>query len=170
MNTFRKPCLVIRILECILLACAAGLLLRATWLPVFKIKILGELNLESMGMWATHAARYTFIAALLCLPLRPLGVSRWWMALSVGILFGPLASLAGQAIDLANSLATSENPVNLKDVVQPLTGAKFCAAGLACWLLDLLVALGGLICGWCRKRVPRVLSDPACSVFHDPSA
>lgn len=158
MNTHRQPCPATRPLACLLILCAAGLLLRATWLPVFKIKILGDLDLEGMGMWATHAARYTLIAAILCLPLRPLGLSRWWMALSVGILFGPLASLVGQAVDLTKTMG-SEAPVNIKDVVQPLTGAWICAAGLACWLLDLLVALCGLVRGWRRGCCARVLSD-----------
>ena len=158
MNTPRQACPATTLLARLLILCAAGLLLRATWLPVFKIKILGELDLEGMGMWATHAARYTLIAAVLCLPWRALGLSRWWMALSVGILFGPLASLLGQALDLTKSMGT-DAPVNIKDIVQPLTGAWLCAAGLLCWLLDLCLALCAIIRGTCRGGCARVQSD-----------
>ena len=158
MNTLRKPSPAAKVLECLLLACSAGLLLRATWLPTFQIKGFGDFDLESVGMWATHAARYTLITAILCLPLRPLGISRWWMALSVGILFGPLASLVGQAIDLTKSPG-ADIPVNIKDVIVLRTGTWVCAAGLACWVLDLLAALCGLVRCWRQGCGPQVLSD-----------
>ncbi len=158
MNTLRKPSPAAKVLECLLLACSAGLLLRATWLPTFQIKGFGDFDLESVGMWATHAARYTLITAILCLPLRPLGISRWWMALSVGILFGPLASLVGQAIDLTKSPG-ADIPVNIKDVIVTRTGAWVCAAGLACWVFDLLVALYGRVRCWCRGCGSKVQSD-----------
>jgi len=167
MNTLRKPSLVIRILECVLLACSAGLLLRATWLPVIEVKGFDTFALESMALWATRAARVTLIASLVCLPIRPLGIARWWMALSIGILFSHLADMGVQAADMAKMMPGGGS-IDIMKVIVLRTGTWFCAAGLACWLLDLLVALGGLIRGWCRRRVPRVLADPPGSAFQDP--
>jgi len=144
--------------------------LRATWLPVFQVKGMGpDLDLENFAKWTTHALRYTLIATLVCLPLRPLGISRWWMALSVGILFSMLASLVEQAIaytQLPDAVVTVDS---FMDKAPLLTGAKFCAAGLACWLLDLLVALCGLIWGWYRIFFPRVPSTAAGGGSNDPA-
>lgn len=147
MNTLRKPAPAKGLLETLLLLVAAALLLRATWLPVIEIKGFDTFALESVAMWATRAARVTLIAAMLCLALRSLGVSRWWMALSVGILIGPLADMAVRAVDLAEMMKTSGqgDPTGL---IVVRAGTWVCAAGLACWLLDLAAAVTGMVRSW----------------------
>ena len=151
MNALPKPSLAARLAGCILLACAAGLLLRATWLPVVEIKGFDTFALESVAMWATRAARVTLIATLLCLPLRPLGIARWWMALSVGILIGPLADMAVRTVDLADMMK-SGGQGDIAKLIVIQTGTWICAVGLVAWLLDLLLALCGIVRCWCHCR------------------
>jgi hypothetical protein len=126
MNTFRKPSLAKRCLESLLLLAAAALLLRASWLPVIEIKGFDTFALESVAMWATRAARVTLIAVILCLLVRPLALARWWMALSVG-------------------------QGDMSELIVIKTGTWVCAAGLACWLLDIAAATIGIVRGWRGK-------------------
>jgi len=150
MNTFRKPSLAKRCLESLLLLAAAALLLRASWLPVIEIKGFDTFALESVAMWATRAARVTLIAVILCLLVRPLALSRWWMALSVGILIGPLADMAVRTVDLVEMMKSSGQG-DMSALIVIKTGTWVCAAGLACWLLDTAAAAFGIIRGWRGK-------------------
>jgi len=151
MNTLRKPSPATKVLECLLLVCSAGLLLRATWLPVIEVKGFDTFALESIALWATRAARVTLVATILCLPLRPLGIARWWMALSIGILFSHLADMGVQAADMAKMMPGGGS-IDIMNVIVFRTGTWFCAAGLACWVLDLLLALAGLVRTWRRGQ------------------
>jgi hypothetical protein len=150
MNTFRKPSLAKRCLESLLLLAAAALLLRASWLPVIEIKGFDTFALESVAMWATRAARVTLIAVILCLLVRPLALARWWMALSVGILIGPLADMAVRTVDLVEMMKSSGQG-DMSELIVIKTGTWVCAAGLACWLLDIAAATIGIVRGWRGK-------------------
>ena len=158
MNPHRQPCPVSRLLGSLLLLCSAGLLLWATRLPVIEIKGFDTFALESVAMWATRAARVTLIVVILCLPLRPLGISRWWMALSVGILIGPLADMAVRTVDLTEMMKSSDQG-DISKLIVIRTGTWVCAVGLACWVLDLLVALCGLVRCWRAGCGAKDLSD-----------
>ncbi|MEN9974492.1 MAG: hypothetical protein RLZZ282_498 [Verrucomicrobiota bacterium] len=144
MQTMPKTTLVPRWLACLPLCLAAALLLGATWIPVIEIKGFDTFSLESVAMWATRAARVTLLGALLCLLLRPLGVSRWAMALSVGILIGPLADMGVRAMDLARMMET-EGPGDFTGLIVVRAGTWICMAGLVFWLLDLAIACAGLL-------------------------
>lgn len=151
MNTFRNPALAPSWMACLPLCLAATLLLRASWLPVIEIKGFDTFALETVAMWATRAARVTLLISLACLLIRPLGVSRWWMALSVGILIGPLADMVARAMDLSKMMAT-DGPGDIKQLIVIRAGTWFCLAGLAFWLLDLAAASAGFIRGWRRNH------------------
>ena len=120
-----------------MLAGAAGLLLRATWLPVIEIKGFDTFTLVTVAMWATRAARVILGIALGCLWLRPLTVARWWMALAVGILLSPLADMAIRAADLTQMMETSGTG-DVSGLIVLRTGAWVCLAGLVLWLLDIV--------------------------------
>ena len=122
---------------------AAALLLRATWLPIIEIKGFDTFAFDSMALWATRSARVTLGIAILCLMLRSLTISRWWMALAVGILFSPLADMMVRAADLADMMK-AEIQGDLKQLIVFRTGVWFCVAGLGFWLLDLVLACAGL--------------------------
>jgi hypothetical protein len=149
MNDSRKPTLAPSWLACLPLCLAATLLLRSTWLPVIEIKGFDTFALESVAMWATRAARVTLLISLLCLLIRPLGVSRWWMALSVGILISPLADMAVRAMDLAKMMET-DGPGDIKELIVIRAGTWVCMAGLVFWLLDLAAACAAFVRGWRR--------------------
>ncbi|MEI6653856.1 MAG: hypothetical protein WCP45_03745 [Verrucomicrobiota bacterium] len=144
MNTPRPTTLVRKFLECLLLAGAAGLLLRATWLPVIEIKGFDTFTLETVAMWATRAARVILGIALGCLLLRPLTVARWWMALAVGILLSPLADMAIRAQDLTQMMKTS-GTADVSGLIVLRAGAWVCLAGLALWLLDIVRVVGAAL-------------------------
>jgi hypothetical protein len=118
---------------------AAVLLLRATWLPVIEIKGFDTFAFESLALWATCSARVTLAIVLVCLLLRPLSLSRWWMAFSVGILFSPLTDMAVRAADLAKMMK-SQVEGDMTQLIILRTGTWFCVAGLSFWLLDLAMA------------------------------
>ena len=147
MNTCRNITRTHNLLECLLMLAAAALLLRASFVPVIEIKGFDTFALESVALWATRIARITLGAAVLCLLVKPLGVSRWWLALSVGIMIGPLTDMAMRAVDLAKMMAT-DGPGNINDLIVIRTGTWLCAAGLGCWLLDLAVATSRRVCAW----------------------
>ncbi len=149
MHPCHKPAFVRWSLECLLLALAATLLLRATWLPVIEIKGFDTFALESVAMWATRAARVTLAIALLCLLIRPLTVARWWMALAIGILLSPLADMAIRADDLAKMMKTS-GAGDIDGLVVLRSGTWVCVAGLLCWVLDLASVLAGCVRRWRR--------------------
>ncbi|MEI6176639.1 MAG: hypothetical protein WCS43_07085 [Verrucomicrobiota bacterium] len=118
---------------------AAGLLLRASWLPVIEIKGFDTFAFESLALWATRSARVTLVIVLVCLLFRPMSLSRWWMALSVGILVSPLTDMVVRAADLAEMMK-SQIDGDMTQLIILRTGTWFCVAGLSFWLLDLAVA------------------------------
>lgn len=140
MNQNRKHQLAFFWLERLPLIIAAAVLLLATWLPVVEIKGFDTFALETVAKSATQAVRFSLVAGLLCISFCPVGVSRWWMALSVGILFGPLADMAVRAADLTGMMQ-SDSPVKISDIIVIRTGTWICVAGLAFWLIDLVSAL-----------------------------
>jgi hypothetical protein len=152
MNTLRNPFPAKHGLERLLLLGASAMLLLATWLPAIEIKGFDTFALETMAMWATRAARFTLVAVILCLPIRPLGVARWWMALSVGILIGPLADMAVRAVDLAKIMMETSGPGDITELIVIRTGTWVCATGLVLWLLDLAALLAGRFRAWRGAR------------------
>lgn len=148
MNTHLKHILTWGRLERMPLLFAALLLLRATWLPVIEIKGFDTFALDSIAMWATRAARFTLIASILTLLIRSRAPSRWWMALSVGILFGPLSDMAVRAADLAKMMQP-EGIDEINHFIIILPGTWICMAGLIFWLGDLVTAVS---CYWNRKK------------------
>jgi hypothetical protein len=123
----------------LLLLIAAGLLLRASWLPVIEIKGFDTFAFESLALWATRSARVTLAIVLVFLLFRPMFLSRWWMAFSVGILFSPMTDMVVRAIDLAEMMK-SQVEGDMTQLIILRTGTWFCVAGLSFWLLDLGVA------------------------------
>lgn len=123
----------------LLLLIAADLLLIATWLPVIEIKGFDTFAFDSLALWATRSARVTLTIVLICLLIRPIFLSRWWLAFSVGILFSPLTDMVVRAIDLAEMMK-SQVEGDMTQLIILRTGAWFCVAGLSFWLLDLVVA------------------------------
>ena len=141
MNTYRhhkQTCW----LERLPIVIAAILLLRATWLPVIEIKGFDTFSLDSIALWATRGARVTLCFALPCLMLRSLSLSlsRWWMALAVGILFSPLTDMAVRATDLAKMME-SQVDGGVGQLVVLRQGTWFCVVGLLFWLIDCGLAL-----------------------------
>lgn len=139
------------ILERLPLLAAAVLLLIATREPVVEIKGFDTFSLSSVAMWATRAARFTLGAALVFLLFRPLDFSRWWMALSAGILLGPLADMAIRSADLVEMMG-SDAPSNPEEMIVLLSGAKICAAGFTFWVIDVILAIAGRIVRWRRSK------------------
>jgi hypothetical protein len=149
MHTIRQPNLVRKSLECLPLCIAAALLLRATWLPVIEIKGFDTFALETVAMWATRAARVTLVISMVCLLVRPLAISRWWLALAVGIMLSPLADMAVRAVDLVKMMG-NEGPGKIDELIVLRTGTWICAAGLLFWLLDLATTIV-VHCRRCRN-------------------
>jgi len=147
MNSLRQPTATNYLLDRLPLVLAAALLLWATWLPVIEIKGFDTFALDTVAMWATRAARVTLIATLLCLVIRPLTVSRWWLALSAGILLSPLADMAVRAIDLTKMMGT-EGPGNINDLIVIRGGSWVCLIGVVFWLLDLTITVGARVIAW----------------------
>jgi hypothetical protein len=139
------------ILERLPLLAAAVLFLVATRLPIIEIKGFDTFSLTSVAMWATRAARFTLGAGLLCLLIRPMEISRWWMALSVGILLGPLADMAIRSADLVEMMGT-DGPADPGEMIVLQSGTWACVAGLGFWVLDVVVALALRIVPWFRGR------------------
>lgn len=140
MNQYRKHQLAFFWLERLPLIIASAVLLLATWLPVVEIKGFDTFALETVAKSATQAARFSLVAGLLCISFCSIGVPRWWMALSVGILFGPLADMAVRAADLTEMMQ-ADSPVEISDIIVIRTGTWVCVAGLAFWLIDLMFTL-----------------------------
>jgi hypothetical protein len=139
MNTPQPRSLISCFLTRLPLLIAAGLLLRASWLPVIEIKGFDTFAFESLALWATRSARVTLAIAMVCLLFRPISLSRWWMAFSVGILFSPMTDMVVRAIDLAEMMK-SQVEGDMTQLIILRTGTWFCVAGLSFWLLDLVVA------------------------------
>jgi len=123
----------------LLLLIAADLLLIATWLPMIEIKGFDTFAFDSLHLWATRSARGTLTIVLVCLLFRPMSLSRWWMALTIGILFSPLTDMIVQAADLMNMMK-SQVEGDMTQLIILRTGTWFCVAGLFFWLLDLTIA------------------------------
>jgi hypothetical protein len=149
MNSSPKSSIGRCILERLPIVAAAALFLLATRLPVIEIKGFDTFSLTSVAMWATKAARITLGVALVCVLVRPLGISRWWMALSVGILLSPLADMAIRAKDLVEMMG--DDAVDANDMIVLKDGTRACAAGLGFWVLDLLLAAGTRLACWARS-------------------
>lgn len=115
---------------------AAGILMASTWLPIVEIKGFDTFALKSVALWPGIIVRYTLSITALCLLLPSLQLSRWWMALSIGILFSPLLDIALRAKDLAEMM-TSEDMPSAADLVIPLKGFWAFVIGFALWLIDL---------------------------------
>jgi len=121
------------------IAASATALLVAASLPMIEIKGFDTFALDSIALWAARGARVALWVALGCLMFRAQSLSRWWMALAIGILFSPMIDMAANALDLAEMMRDqiSGSPM---EMIQLKSGAYLCVVGLGFWLLDLLIA------------------------------
>jgi len=149
MNQDRKHQIIFFWLDRLPLIIAAALLILATWLPLVEIKGFDTFTLEAVAKSATQAVRSSLVAGLLSISFFPTGVSRWLMALSVGILFGPLADVVLRALDLTEMMQ-SDSPVKISEIIVIRTGTWICLVGLAFWLIDVVSTMTRFT--RCQKR------------------
>lgn len=118
--------------------CSAACLLASTWLPVIEIKGFDTFNFASVALWAGKVARFTLGGVILAALLPSLLSARWLLALSVGILFSPLLDMIIRSLSLAEMMGAGDGG-DIKSLIVPLTGFWVAAAGLALWIVDLVI-------------------------------